>query len=78
MLREFHSEGFVIQYIIDTVSSNSERLVFISESAENAPPGLKARMTFELKDENAFTEIFELAFAGKEFSEWLKNYWQLK
>lgn len=75
VLREFHIEGFVNQYTLDSLKSNETKFVFISESSENAPPGLRARVTLEIKNENEFVEIFELAFPDRQFSEWLKNYW---
>jgi hypothetical protein len=55
VLRQFHVEGVVNQYVEDPASS-SQKLVFITESIENIPPGWRAR-----------EEVFELARAGKDF-----------
>ena len=74
-LREFHSEGFINYYTLDTTSCAPQKFVFVSQRSENAPPNLKARLTLEIKNENEFIETFELAFNGKDFSEFLKNYW---
>lgn len=76
--RQFNSEGFVNTFAMDTVASDSSKLVFVSTHSENAPTGLKARLTFHILDENHFEERFDLAFPGKEFSEWLNNSWTRK
>lgn len=74
-LREFHSEGFVIQYILDSLESNEKKYVFISEAVKNAPPGMRAKVTIEIKSENEFLETFDLAFPGKDYVEFLRNHW---
>jgi hypothetical protein len=78
IMREFHSEGFVNQYVLDSLSENSKSFIFNSEQLENAPHGLRARVSFTILDENKFREIFELAFPGKDFSIWLENIWRRK
>ncbi|MCK5086687.1 MAG: hypothetical protein KAQ90_04155 [Melioribacteraceae bacterium] len=78
VLREFHIESYVNQYTLDSLSPDNKYFVFVSESSENAPPGMRARVTLKIEDENNFIETFELAFLGKEFSPWLKNYWKRK
>ncbi|MBU1096966.1 MAG: hypothetical protein KKB34_10830 [Bacteroidetes bacterium] len=75
-LREFHSEGFINKYFLDNSQTASDTLVFISEEIENVPEGLRARINIIKIDENNFTETFELAKPGKEFTEYLKNYWK--
>lgn len=76
IIRQFNSEGFINQLMLDSLSADKRTFIFISEDSENAPPGLKARLTFNIQNENEFVETFELAFPGKEFSEWLKNHWK--
>jgi hypothetical protein len=76
VIREFNSEGFVNEFTLDTSSSGENTFVFVSEKSENAPPGLRARLTFKLENENHFTEIFELALPGKDFTVWLQNFWR--
>ncbi|HZY09883.1 MAG TPA: hypothetical protein VFF29_01910 [Bacteroidota bacterium] len=39
VLRQFHVEGFVNQYVLDTLNRDSTKLVFITESIENIPLG---------------------------------------
>ena len=41
VLREFHVEGFVNQYVLD-VYEPGERFVFLTESIENIGPGWRA------------------------------------
>ncbi|MCB0282249.1 MAG: hypothetical protein KDF60_06690 [Calditrichaeota bacterium] len=75
ILREFNSEGYVNYYALDSTMSDSQKLVFVSEKSENAPPTLKARLTLEIKNRDEFIETFELSFKDNNYNEWLKNYW---
>jgi hypothetical protein len=67
ILRQFHIEGFVNQYILDSISSDRKTFFFVSESIENIPNGWKAKETYHLTDNNEFTETFELAEPNKPF-----------
>jgi len=40
-----HVEGFITQYVLEDITEEG-KLVFATEQIENAPPGLKARLTF--------------------------------
>ena len=66
VLRQFHVEGFVNQYVEDAGSSR-ERLTFTTESIENIPAGWRARETYVVHGPDEFEEIFELSQAGKPF-----------
>ena len=77
-MRQFNIEGFVNQYVLDSLSADNNTLILVSESSENAPPGLQARYTYEVKSEDEFVEIFELGFPGKKFSCWMTNTWHRK
>lgn len=66
VVRQFHVEGFVNQYVQDTESS-PQKLVFTTEAIENIPPGWRARETYIVHGPDEFEEVFELAEAGKEF-----------
>ena len=68
ILRQFHKEGFVNQYRLDSISPDKKTLVFITEAIENIPPGWKAKETWQVSGENTFSETFELAESGKEFN----------
>jgi THAP4-like, heme-binding beta-barrel domain len=66
VLRQFHVEGFVNQYVEDPPSS-AQKLVFTTESIENIPPGWRARETYIVHGPDEFEEVFELAQARKDF-----------
>jgi hypothetical protein len=66
VLRQFHVEGFVNQYVQDAESS-PQRLAFTTESIENIPAGWRARETYVVYGPDEFEEVFELAEAGKPF-----------
>jgi hypothetical protein len=63
VLRQFHVEGFVNQY----VQQSDSALVFTSESIENIPAGWRARETYVVNGPDEFQEIFELSPPGKPF-----------
>lgn len=67
VLRQFHVEGFVNQYRMESISPDGTTIVFISESIENIPVGFRARETYHLNGPDEFTETFELAEPGKDF-----------
>ena len=67
VLRQFHVEGFVNQYVLDTTNSSAKRLVFVSESIENFAKGWRAREIYEIAGPDEFTETFELAPPDKSF-----------
>jgi THAP4-like, heme-binding beta-barrel domain len=66
MLRQFHVEGFVNQYVQDEADT-PDRIVFTTEAIENIPAGWRARETYVRQGPDSFEEIFELAEAGKPF-----------
>ncbi len=66
VFRQFHVEGFINQYVLEDISKEG-KLVFVTEQIENAPPGLKARLTFKRLNGDKLEVNFELSFPGKEF-----------
>ena len=66
VLRQFHVEGFVNQYIEDA-ESKAGRVVFTTEAIENIPAGWRARETYIVHGADEFEEVFELAAADKPF-----------
>jgi hypothetical protein len=66
VFRQFHSEGFVNQYVLES-NSTPDRLIFTTETIENIPPGFRARETYALTGPDQFEEVFEIAEPGKEF-----------
>lgn len=67
VLRQFHIEGFVNQFTIESISADGKTIVFITESIENIPSGYRAKETYKFINQNEFTETFELAEPGKDF-----------
>lgn len=76
VVRQFNIEGFVNQFVHEPAAGGGQTFVFVSESTENAPAGMRARLTYELKSRDAFEEVFELALPGKEFEVYMRNHWQ--
>lgn len=73
VLRQFHVEGFVSQYVTTSISADGKTIVFTSESLENIPAGWRARETYKIVSDDEFTETFELAGQGKEFELYTEN-----
>lgn len=67
VLRQFHVEGFVNQYLADTPGPIDGRWVFTSEAIENIASGWRARETYVFHSAGDIEEIFELAAPGKDF-----------
>jgi len=72
VLRQFHIEGFVNQYKMESISPDGKILVFISASIENIPAGFRAKETYQILSNDEFTETFEMAEPGKEFEVYSK------
>ena len=66
VLRQFHVEGFVNQYVSD-LSPQDGKIVFTSEAIENIPTGYRARESYTVLGPDEFEEHFELAEPGKAF-----------
>lgn len=73
VLREFHVEGFVNQYLVERWDPENRILVLVTEAIENIGPGWQARTTYEIRNENEFRETFELAGPGKEWVCYITN-----
>jgi len=67
VLRQFHIEGFVNQYRLESISEDGRKIVFVSEAIENIGAGWRARETYQIAGADEFTETFELAPPGGEF-----------
>jgi hypothetical protein len=65
VLRQFHPEGFVNQYVVNESESTPKKIVFDSERFENYDNNARARETYEIVSTDEFIETFELADAGK-------------
>ncbi len=71
--RQFHVEGFVNQYVLDSIAPDGKTLVFVTESIENIPAGWRAKETYKLTGNDEFVEIFELAPPDQDFSVYTEN-----
>lgn len=73
VLRQFHIEGFVNRYKMDSISNDGRKVVFVSEEIENIKPGWRAKETYEFNNENEFVETFELAPPNGQFEVYTKT-----
>ena len=67
VFRQFHIEGFVIHYSLESISEDGRTFVFISTAIENIASGWRARETYRFLSNDQFIETFALAGPGKEF-----------
>jgi hypothetical protein len=72
VLRQFHVEGFVNQFYLESISSDGKTIVFISESIENISAGWRAREMYQFINDDEFEEIFELATPNAPFEIYTK------
>ncbi len=73
VLRQFHVESFVNQYVCPAPSEDGKTFIFLSEALENLPPGFKARLTYRILDDNNFEQTFDLAAPGQEMECYAKG-----
>ena len=66
-LRQFHVEGFVVQYALESISEDGRSFVFTSTAIENIGPGWVARETYRFVSDDEFVETFALSGQGKPF-----------
>ena len=78
ILRQFHVEGFVNQFVTTSVSEDGKTIIFTSETIENIPAGWRARETYKLIGADEFVEVFELAEPGKDFEKYSENRYRRK
>ena len=64
--RQFHVEGFVIHYSLQSISEDVRTFNFTSTAIENISPGWVARETYRFLSNDEFIETFALAGPGKE------------
>lgn len=75
VLRQFHQEGFVNQFVMSKSASTPRRLVFDSETLENLGTW-RARETYELISDDEFIEIFEMGAPGKPLQVYSRNHFR--
>ncbi len=67
ILREFNSEGYFNQYVLNDSISDENTLVFETEFIENFVPNGKAKLTIKKISENEIETVFDVSF-GKDYS----------
>jgi len=50
VLRQFHVEGFVNQYVLENTAADGKVFAFVTEAIENIPPVFRARLTYKVLD----------------------------
>jgi len=73
VLRQFHEESFVNQFLATTPDFVEGRFVVESESIENIPAGFRARETYIFAGADVFEEIFEIAEPNADFARYSHN-----
>jgi hypothetical protein len=76
VLRQFHVESFVTQYVADPKPGDSATVVFVSEALENIGQGWRAKETYQKISNDEFLEVFELAPPGKDFEVYTRNHFR--
>jgi hypothetical protein len=77
-LRQFHVEGFVNEFKVETFDPKERRFVFVTTSIENIAPGWRARETYHFLNENEFVETFALAEPGMDFATYSETHFRRK
>ena len=74
-VRQFYFEGFVIQFLVSSISADGKTMILDSESNENIPKDMRSRITYKILNNNEFTETYEIAEPGKDFGVyWVKHF----
>ena len=64
VLRQFHIEGFVNQYVSEPIS-DPKTMVFVSEAIENIAPGWRAKEIYRIYGEDEFESKLRIGCAGE-------------
>ena len=65
--RQFHSEGFVNEYQLESAGADGKSLEFVTVRIENLPSGWRAKKSYRVLSADEFEETFSLAPPDKEF-----------
>ena len=66
--RQFNSEGYINQYILNETLSTADVFVFETEHIENFVPGGKARLTIKRINATSIETVFDVSFPNKEYT----------
>jgi hypothetical protein len=76
VMRQFHVEGFVNHYVLDSISEDGRTIVFVTAAIENIPPGFRGRETYRIISDDEFIEKFAMAEPGKDFSTYSETHFR--
>lgn len=78
ILRQFHMEGFVNEYALDSLTIGTGKLVFEGERYENFDNSWRLRETYNVISPDEFIETFEIGAPGKELEVYSTNHFTRK
>ena len=67
IFRQFHIEGFVNQYLLESITEDGQTFSLLTPAIKNIAPGCKAKETYRILGPDKFVESFELAAQEKDF-----------
>jgi len=76
VLRQFHVEGFVNEYVEQEISPDGKKLRFETERIENIPDGWRGRETYKIVNQDEYNEVFEWAPPQKDFAVYSESRWK--
>jgi len=68
VFRQYHTEGYMNEYVLNDSLSTSGVLVFETRKIENFVPGGKARFTIKVISDNEIETVFDVGFPGREMA----------
>lgn len=68
VFRQYHTEGYMNEYILNDSLSTSDVLVFETREIENFVPGGKARFTIKILSDHELETVFDVGFPGREMA----------
>jgi hypothetical protein len=78
ILRQFHIEGFVNQFALESLSDDGRTIVFVSTSIENIAPGWRVRETYRILNDSEFIETFAMAEPNHDFATYSETHFRRK
>jgi hypothetical protein len=66
--RQFHSEGLVNEYTLESVSGDGKSIEFVTTKIENLPAGFRAKKIYRIISADEIEETFLLAPPGKDLA----------
>jgi hypothetical protein len=67
VFRQFHIEGFINQYVLESISDDGKTVRWVSEKMENAPPSWRVELIYTIKNDDTLEESFNLGMPDRAF-----------